>query len=386
MKQIIVSKVKSIWVSLSEDQIWFFATTIAIHLCLWILIGVGFFLFDGISVGGMKIKYSTLWLIFYVGYMISPLSWTKINPNEVGVKLFFGKPLYVAKEGPTYIALPFINVVRLPTTTVSFDVPATGEMVRVTFKSDAGSAGQTITDPAMRSVTCEPKLTATFVIDDPKNFLRVTPGVEAAKAQLADYIVSVLQELVAKKTAREVLDKLGDFNRDLTQGVMSLIDIPQVSPGQPAPVTQAFDWGVRVQVVLKDIGLPHKVNTELAEMAAAVAQPEKAKHLGEAKRVDAVKVAEAKRDAAALDVAAADFERQAAKTRGEGEGARLHAIANTTGVEPSAVLAQETAVKIVGALPKTLTTLAVGGDSGAMGAAGAIASALKGGSPNGGNV
>lgn len=277
-----------------------FGTTLLTMLVLAVILTCIRFIFND-SMG--SIPYRIPWWFVPLGLAIySPFVFRMIGPDQQGLVLRFGRPIYLAKSGLVLSPPPFCTVVKATTALLQWEFPAEPEKI---FYKD-------LKDHALPPGMVPPiRITFGARMDDPANNrpsrIPAKDPFDKRHAATVAFTVSIrirnLKKLVAVlglqggiRKAHKILQDLGEgvFNERLSQitPAAAMLELPDLRNYLRARIEQrvtgievvrdangdmteiqkeVHDWGIEItDVVIKPFGFSHELNT--AVMGVSIAE------------------------------------------------------------------------------------------------------------------
>ena len=240
-------------------------------------------------------------------------SWRKVGEKELGVILFYGRPLYPVNQGPCYTPWLIFQLSKETRLKKQYEIPAEPEKIfraardqpevltekmiadgfrppiRITFagikeearKTDEIKEGDTgpvpqkkdrveenvaVDDPLQERVTAETPIVVWGRVTDYIRFLTVIGSMDEAKKQLEDAAVKVLSQHFPKITVADALRDKERYDAELLKALKETTST----------------WGFTIDdAAVKNILLGHELNTELQKIAEARAKKRREKLEGE---------------------------------------------------------------------------------------------------------
>jgi hypothetical protein len=269
-----------------------------------------------------------LWLILGLAYFILSFRFfDPVQPDQIGVRLFYGKPLDQVGPGPAFVPLLVIQLKKLPNLTVQNEWPTEPERIfrprenesqqtpegqkppiRITFGSrlKAGDVtrvlgiyeevtgvedehGNTVIvkfnpiapdDGLMERVTAEVTAVTKYRIIDGINYIQTVGDEERAGKQLEDVVVGVLQKFLPLMSSGQALQNIQWLSTILETAVR----------------TRTAGWGIKLEApkgaFVKNIAFHRKLNEEIAKPAEAEFAARAAVRASQARRTEIINVGE----------------------------------------------------------------------------------------------
>lgn len=183
-----------------------------------------------------------------------------IGPEEIGARIFFGRPLNNLRSGLTFVPLFLFSLVRASKSVIHQEIPTDPEHIwrgdtaltqqqidegfrppiRVTFRGKKGS-----NEPLEQELTSEVIPVVRWYIIDLCSFISRIVTIMRAKTQIEDVAVGFCTKQLVQKTLREAINTMHDLGKELQDEIEDLV----------------HDWGVRVdRAFFKQLPLAHKLN------------------------------------------------------------------------------------------------------------------------------
>lgn len=216
-------------------------------------------------------------ILWNFGYILGSLR--KVEPNELALETFFGKPIksHDAGAGLVFVPFGFFELRKFPSETNQFQIPAEPELV---FKGhdDEPLPNENMVRP-MRIFTGQEqnvddndpltrRLHGTFSaiirwrIKEPMHFIRNVGQIDYAEKQLRDTAEKALVVILGKKSPREIIASMGEINKSLTKILQKLVN----GKSEEDPDR----WGVEIedfQLLAPDFG--QTLSKKISESVAA---------------------------------------------------------------------------------------------------------------------
>lgn len=284
---------------IEDDNGSMFGTTLmtAITLAV-ILIGIRFVFNDSMG----SISYRIPWWFVPLGLIVySTLIFRTIGPDQQGLVLRFGRPVYLADSGLVLSPPPVCKLIKATTAIMQWEFPAEPEKIfykdlkdhvlppgmvppiRITFgaRKDEPPNNQATKipakDPFDKRLAATVAFTVSIRIRNLKKFVAVlglTGGVNKARKILQDLGEGVFNDKLSQITPAAAMLQLPDLRNHLLarmeKRVTGIEIVTDVNGNLTEIQKEVHDWGIEVtDVVIKPFGFSHDLNTAVTGVSVA---------------------------------------------------------------------------------------------------------------------
>jgi len=253
--------------------------------------------------GNPDSSWSWGWFVFFLQIFWVLASFKQIGPDEIGVRLFFGKPIDQIGPGLVFVPIGFVQLRKLPTTDIPVEIPAEPEKVdkgnqdnpmegkvppirivqpswkEAKYFDDKGKLTLTFDqlspkrkaaikeDPLSRGITTEINVRLIYYIEGGIPYIKHIGGEDpsAVRERTKDAITATLQSVLSKVTPREALAHKDLISKLVLKSVEKLVGEKQKG-GKPNNQW----WGINIRATeVMQIDPGETINREMAKAAAA---------------------------------------------------------------------------------------------------------------------
>lgn len=314
------------------------------------------------------------------------LSFRSVTAPDIGVKLFFGKPIQRVKAGIVFVPFLVCSLRPFPGSKIQIELatPRTildeeGNIIpsgnsgitshfstfehdgsvllrsndpfRVTWsKEKRGSSGD---DPLSNEITTDPRITVRLSIYDTIVFAERFNTLEQVGVTLADNVIGILQTVAGTTSLARARTSLEKLKERIQKKVGEAIGDPDVAAGTATESSEKNRWGIDIDnegIQITDLGIPKRVNVALADRSEALAKKGTTITNAEATREQSILVGQGKGKARQHEL--------------EGEAAGLAKLAETAKTREGQLALQAQTAKDVWGGDKTKTVFMGNGSAG----------------------
>lgn len=275
----------------------------------------------GFSDGFSERVWNWGWIILGFQILYTAASVRIVDVDELGLILFFGRPLFNVESGPVYVPFGFCSLETEVKNVIEVELPGNpeelyygeeknfavegsgkklpfrvnfseaGEKTTFSIKDSGGAEIETVeispSDPLRRKITVQVQFAVRVRITDLRTFIQTLGSRVELIVQLTDICTGSANRELAKYPFCVIQARMGTFSKLIADEVRTRVG----EPGTPGY------WGVSVETVqLKEFVLSHQLNTIIQGVPQAEAEANATRTRAEAERFRLQKEGEGVRD------------------------------------------------------------------------------------------